>query len=88
MFLINLKMNQENTQGPVYYDAGTDFMNKLATGDYFGALADIASGNVSLKEAGQTIKNHTLGALAQGLTGRGNRGLQSSKVAMTIVAII
>jgi len=59
-------------------------MNKIATGDYFGALTDIASGNVSLSQAGDAIRTHTIGAAVDGITGRNNNGLQSSKLAQTI----
>ena len=76
----------ENTQGPVYYDADTDFMNKIATGDYTGALIDIVSGKVSLKDAFGAAKTHAIGGALQGLgiTSRNNNGLQSSKISQTI----
>lgn len=74
----------ENTQGPVYFDGNTDFMNKIASGDWAGAIADIVSGRVSLKRAVSAFLTHTIGAAQDAITGRRNNGLQSSKIAQKI----
>ena len=74
----------ENTQGPVYIDGNTDFMNKIASGDWTGAIVDVVSGKVSLKTAGQSILTHTIGSAQDAITGRRNNGLQSGKIAQKV----
>lgn len=72
---------EENNQGPVYYDANTEFMNKIANGDVNGAIADLVSGNTSILQAINAMVTHTAGAIIDAATKRLNNGLQSSKVA-------
>lgn len=77
----------ENTQGPVYYDGDTDFMNKIASGDWTGAITDVISGKVSLRQAGSAAITHTIGAAQDAITGRRNNGLQSSKIAQKVTSV-
>ena len=78
----------ENSSGPVYTDGNTDFINKIANGDWVGAITDVISGKVSLKQAGQSLLTHTIGAAQNAITGRTNDGLGGSKLAGGISKVV
>ena len=75
-----------NNQGPVYWDADTDLINKIASGDWSGALSSVISGKHSLSDLMSAAKRHTIGAAQDAITGHTNNGLHSSTVAGAITA--
>ena len=77
----NLLAYGENSAAPTYWDSNTDLMNALANGDYAGALQMAVANKMSMSDFMQVARQHTVGAAIDGVTGRKNNGLQSSKTA-------
>ena len=71
----------ENTAGPVYWDGNTDIMNDVTNGNYGSAIGKVISRGQGLDDIGGMIRDHTIGAGMDAITGRKNNGLQESKVA-------
>lgn len=70
-----------NSQGPVYWDADTELMNKIASGDWAGAINMVIQGKYSLSDLTQAAQRHTIGAAQDAITGHTNNGLDSSLAA-------
>lgn len=79
----NLLAYEENTAGPVYWDADTDLMNAIMNGDWSSAMKIAIERKRSLTDIMKAFKRHTVGAGIDAITGRKNNGLQSSKMAQT-----
>ena len=80
----------ENSSGPVKAASSelNSIMDDICKGNIKGALGKAISSGRNLKEMGKNMLKETAGGVISAITGRGNNGLQSSKVAGKVASVI